>query len=115
MVYDYFNGAPHGNSLRRLAAVDRFAIDIILGPTPAARNSNTYTGIYNISSFDLSFSVKCSRDFYGKQCSIHCVEVPGVYLCDEMGTKVFFNESNDNATNCTLCEESFLKGKCTYL
>ena len=33
--------------------------------------------------------------------------------CVMMGTKVFFNESNDNATNCTLCEEGFWKGKYT--
>ena len=38
-------------------AVDRFLIDLTLGPVPAVIPRQTYHGIYNIAQFDLSFSV----------------------------------------------------------
>ena len=41
-------------------AVDRFLIDLTLGPVPAAIPRQTYHGIYNIAQFDLSFSVACT-------------------------------------------------------
>jgi len=108
VVYDFFSAAPQGHILRKLAAVDRFVIDIIMGPSPAHIYRKTYTGIYNISSWDLSFSVKCSRNFYGKDCNNHCVQVPDLYICNERGVKVFLNKLGDD--NPTIREEAKLKG-----
>ena len=105
MVYDFYAVAEN-RSLRRSAAVDRFLINIKLGPSPANLSRQTYTGVYNISLLDLSFSVRCTENFYGPDCNIFCVPVQGLYSCDKIGQKLCQNESCDPITECQMCKSS---------
>ena len=57
VVYDSY--APGGITVEPFA-IDRFLINLTLGPVPAAIPRQTYHGIYNIAQFDLSFSVACT-------------------------------------------------------
>ena len=57
VVYDSYR--PGGITVGHFA-VDRFLIDLTLGPGPALIPRQTYHGIYNIAQFDLSFSVACT-------------------------------------------------------
>ena len=76
VVYDYNANQPRGHF-----AVDRLLIDIDLGPAPAVLSRLTYTGIYNISSFDISFNVTCKENFYGPDCNIACDLVSSFCPC----------------------------------
>ncbi len=51
VLYDFYQVQ------RLLKVVDRLLININMGPSPASLSRRTYFGIYNISSFDLSFSL----------------------------------------------------------
>ena len=97
MIYDS-NAALGGRY-----AVDRFLININLGPPPDCRTRQTYYGIYNISSFDLSFSIIGSD---GPDCNASCIPVPGLYSCDNVGRKICKNVSCDPTTNCQVCSTS---------
>ena len=102
MIYDFYNPIPP-NPLRGQYAVDRFLININLGPPPACRTRQTYYGIYNISSFDLSFSITCSD---GPDCNESYNPVPDLYSCDNVGRKICKNVSCDPTTNCQVCSTS---------
>ena len=97
MIYDLYD------PLRHFAAIDRFLIDITLGVPYAQRKRQTYTGIYNISSFDLSFSVRCSENFYGPDCNTFCIQVPNLYSCDDFGIKICNDQLCHPTTNCRVC------------
>ena len=90
-------------------AVDRFLIDLTLGPVPAAIPRQTYHGIYNISQFDLSFSVACTDSNHsGPDC---CSEVGEVFTCDAMGNRGCTNPSCDLDTDCQECTPN-ISSKC---
>lgn len=111
MVYEAYR--PNNGPALGLFAVDRFLININLGPPPTNLTRQTYFGIYNISSFDLSFSVMC-RD--GSDCNISHVPVQDLYMCDNMGRKVSVNKSCQTvplATSSLPVRASLIRSKCT--
>ena len=98
VVYDSYR--PGGITLG-VFAVNRFLIDLTLGPVPAAIPRQTYHGIYNIAQFDLSFSVACTNSNHsGPDC---CSEVGEVFTCDAMGNRGCTNPSCDLDTDCQEC------------
>ena len=95
VVYDSYR--PGGITVGCFA-VDRFPIDLTLGPVPAAIPRQTYHGIYNIAQFDLSFRVACTDSNHsGPDC---CSEVGEVFICDAMGNRGCTNPSCDLDTDC---------------
>ena len=108
VVYDSYQ--PEGNLMGRFA-VDRFLIDLTLGPVPAVVPRQTYHGIYNISQFDLSFSVACTDSNHsGPDC---CSEVGEVFTCDAMGNRGCTNPSCDLDTDCQECTTTPTAGALT--
>ena len=92
-------------------AVDRFLIDLTLGPASAAIPRQTYHGIYNIAQFDLSFSVACTNSNHsGPDC---CSEVGEVFTCDAMGNRGCTNPSCDLDTDCQECTTTLTTGTMT--
>lgn len=49
--------------------IDRFAINITGNVT-----NQIYTGIFNLTSLELTITVKCAKYFYGKDCEKYCAE-----------------------------------------
>ena len=95
----------------RVFAVDRFLMDLTLGPVPTAIPRQTYHGIYNISQFDLSFSVACTDSNHsGPDC---CSEVGEVFTCDAMGNRGCTNPSCDLDTDCQECTTTPTAGTLT--
>ena len=92
-------------------SIDRFLIDLTLGPVPAAIPRQTYHGIYNIAQFDLSFRVACTDSNHsGPDC---CSEVGEVFTCDAMGNRGCTNTSCDLDTDCQECTTTPTAGKMT--
>ena len=54
--------------------VDRVLINMDLSISPHFTERRTYSGIHNISQFDLSFRISgdCSENYYGPQCNVFC-------------------------------------------
>ena len=110
VIYDLYDV---NGPLRRFAAIDRYLININLGIPPAQRKRQTYSGIYNISFFDISFSVKCSENFYGPDCNTMCIPVLQLYSCDDIGRKICKDESCDPTTNCRECSPPHVQSPST--
>ena len=86
MVYDFYRVMSYDEPLlRQHAAVDRFLINVNLGPPPANLSRRMYTGIHNLSLIDLSFSIRCSNNFCGADCNLSCIPNPCLHNCDDMG------------------------------
>ena len=101
-----------------LAIINRFPIDLELDPGTNFTERTTYTGIYNISGlgFDMSFRVQCAggqfgpnccdnENFYGPSCSVFCIPLERVYICDREGREVCLHDNREpsTATNCSIC------------
>ena len=100
VVYDFFR--PNGRD-GKLAAIDRFLIDLKLGPVPNSIPRQTYYGIYNIAQFDLSFNTSCectNSSYNGSQCDF---DIEEEYSCDTMGNMFCSNQFCDLATDCQEC------------
>ena len=54
-------------------------------------------------TFDLSFRVQCSENYYGPQCNVFCSEVDQQLSCDNEGNVVCVNQYRNPETNCTEC------------
>lgn len=103
VLFDFY-AVDSSTGLRKLAVIDRFLIDLILGPVPGIISRKTYHGMYNISQFDISFKIRCTnKNYYGPQCNIFCSEVAGLYTCDDVGNIVCTNASCYPATECKKC------------
>ena len=87
---------------REYVYVDRVPIDLQLNLSTNFTERRTYSGIYNISQFDMSFrlSGQCAENYYGPRCDIFCSEVEGVSTCDSDGSIVCVNPDNDPQNNC---------------
>ena len=51
------------------ALIDRFPIDLELRVGPTFTRRKPYTGIYNLTTLDLSFRVECSVHYSGSNCT----------------------------------------------
>ena len=97
-----------------LDIINRFPInqELELGSrlTPRA----TYTGIFNISRqiFDMSFRVKCSDNYYGRDCSIFCRPQERMNTCDSQEGIICIQNNRDPSTNCSNCLQAFLGENC---
>ena len=81
--------------------VDRFPIDLELSISSGPTARTTYSGIHNVSQFDLSFRIDCSENYHGPQCDAFCMEVPGQFTCDSDGHIVCTNSNLTSVSNCT--------------
>ena len=86
----------------RFVVVDRVPIDLQLNLSTEFTERRTYSGIHNISQFDMSFrlSGQCEENYYGPQCALFCSEVAGVSTCDSDGNIVCDNPEGDPQNNC---------------
>ena len=86
----------------RFVVVDRVPIDLQLNLSTNFTERRTYSGIHNISQFDMSFrlSGQCAENYYGPQCAIFCSEVAGVSTCDSDGNIVCVDPEADPQNNC---------------
>ena len=82
--------------------VDRVPIDLQLNLSTNFTERRTYSGIHNISQFDMSFrlSGQCAENYYGPQCAIFCSDVAGVSTCDSDGNIVCVDPEVDPQNNC---------------
>lgn len=62
----------------------------------------TFTGYHHISEMTMAFRVDCATNYYGPECTLHCEESPGVWLCDENG-KMCLRNGYDPVENCSQC------------
>ena len=78
--------------------MDRVPIDLQLNLSTEFTEKRTYSGIHDISQFDMSFrlSGQCAENYYGPQCAIFCSEVAGVSTCDSDGNAVCVDPDDDN-------------------
>ena len=90
--------------------VERFPIDLELSVSSGPIARTTYSGIHNVSQFDLSFRIdghaQCLENYHGPQCDVFCMEVPGQFTCDNDGNIVCVNSNLTPASNCTQCRVS---------
>ena len=54
-------------------------------------------------TFDLSFRVQCSENYYGPRCNVFCSEVAQQLSCDNEGNVVCVNQYRNPEINCTEC------------
>ena len=85
--------------------MDQFLIDLELNVSSDPIARTTYSGIHNVSQFDLSFGIdgQCSENYHGPQCDAFCMEVPGQFTCDSDGNIVCVNSNRSPESNCTQC------------
>ena len=85
-------------------AFDMFLINLTLNIGPTFTDRTTYHGIMGSDvTFDLSFRVQCSENYYGPQCNVFCSEVNQPLSCDNEGNVVCVNQYRNPETNCTEC------------
>ena len=81
-----------------------FLIDLTLNIGPTFIDRTTYHGIMgSTATFDLSFRVQCSKNYYGPQCNVFCSEVDQQLSCDNEGNVVCVNQYRNPEINCTEC------------
>ena len=81
-----------------------FLINLTLNIGPTFTDRTTYHGIMGSAvTFDLSFRVQCSENYYGHQCNVFCSEVDQQLSCDNEGNVVCVNQYRNPETNCTEC------------
>ena len=81
-----------------------FLIDLTLNIGPTFTDRTTYYGIMGSGvTFDLSFRVQCSKNYYGPQCNLFCSEVAQLLSCDKEGNVVCVNQYRSPKTNCSEC------------
>ena len=99
VVTYHFTANPTGSEH---VYVDRVPIDLQLNLSTEFTERRTYSGIHNISQFDMSFrlSGQCAENYYGPQCAIFCSEVTGVSTCDSEGNIVCVDPEGDPQNNC---------------
>lgn len=51
------------------ALIDRFPIDLELRVGPTFTSRTRYSGIYNLTTLDVSFRVECSVQYLGSNCT----------------------------------------------
>ena len=92
----------HVRNVTNFNIVDRVPIDLELSISSTFTERRTYSGIYNISQFDMSFrlSGQCAENYYGPWCNIFCSEVEGLSTCDSEGNIMCVNETRDPQNNC---------------
>ena len=102
VVYSFFPGTVVAR------VVDRFLIDLELNISSDPIARTTYSGIHNVSQFDLSFGIdgQCSENYHGPQCDVFCMEVPGQFTCNNDGTKMCVNGGFSPESDCTQCRVS---------
>ena len=73
--------------------------------TKGAVTSQTLTGTSGTVSLVLSYSLTCTQNYYGSNCSTYCVPSDnsmGHYTCDPSnGNKLCFPEYQNPENNCT--------------
>ena len=66
-----------------------------------------YFGNKSFGRIIVSYRVMCTKDFYGENCAIFCVERDddelGHYTCDSEGNRVCREGYRDPSNNCTEC------------
>jgi hypothetical protein len=67
--------------------------------------------------FHFAWQVTCADNFYGDDCSTHCVPMDGVgghYNCSLNGTKICLPKWKDPHLNCTNTDDKCLSNPCHY-
>ena len=101
----------------RFAVVDRVPIDLELGISSDFTERRTYSGMLNISQFDMSFrlSGQCAEGYTGPWCNVLCPEpeVEGQSTCDSEGNIVCVNPDTDPQNNCQPSNYNSFSGQCS--
>ena len=90
------------NISEMMAIIDRFPIDLELDLGANFTQRASYFGVYNVSQLDMSFKVKCSKNYYGPDCTKLCEPVE-MYSCDSDGDRICSSANYDISTDCTTC------------
>ena len=85
------------------SAIDRFPINLLLDVSSSFTQRRTYNGDYGIATFDLSFKLDCSENYYGVNCDVFCAGVEGVSTCDSEGNVVCVDSNCSPESNCVQC------------
>ena len=84
-----------------------FIPQVTLTPSAPIDPPQNYTGIFNIATAEVSFSVECTFDFYGPACDVSCPlgrnDSLGRYRCDNNGSRVCLDGYENMESNCTTC------------
>lgn len=83
--------------------IDYFVLDFTLASGDVPVNQTLYGELFGSHvTFTVSLSLRCTADFYGPDCSIHCRPASqiGHYTClRKEGLPCYHNQS----TNCSIC------------
>ena len=97
-------------------------VKVQLPGTPGAVPSQTVTGTYGIVSLTLSYSLTCTQNYYGPNCSTYCVPSDnsmGHYNCNtSTGSKICLPGYQKPETDCTEGDTQSMHAsneKCMYL
>ena len=98
--------APHEPVIGEL--IDSIFIEQLpLSPLHPPLPPLNYTGRFRIATAEMSFSVACTYQFFGRACDIVCPlgrnDSLGRYRCDSNGTLVCLEGYEDISRNCTTC------------
>ena len=76
-----------------VAIIDRFPIDLVLEPSLNFTARKRFSGIYNLTTFDISFRMECSENYFGLDCTQNYSDMDAVNRSNGTG-------SDDVAINC---------------
>ncbi len=87
--------------------IDRvFILALPLSPFEPLTNALMYLGNFGHVNLELSFRVSCVENYYGSDCTIHCVLVndsSGHYSCLQDGRIECISGYQNVQSNCTEC------------
>ena len=80
------------NDLGNNGLVDRVIVDRDLGVSNSFTSVQNILGIYNKVTLQLSFRLTCNDNYYGSNCTKHCVpsnsNTAGYFVCSTNGDRV---------------------------
>lgn len=87
--------------------IDDIFIELNLTANNGFSPSQNYTGDFSVATVELSFQVCCAPDYYGLDCSTHCLardDAEGHYTCNrDTGTFICNDGYMNETSDCTEC------------
>lgn len=83
--------------------IDRNAFNLDLSPSSQWSNELEANGYYNRAQFKIRVRLYCQANYYGSDCSVHCVPQDnnsGHYTCGSNGEKICNTGYTNSAGNC---------------
>ena len=92
--YDFLSSNEH---------VDDIYATITLTPSSSFTLRRAYTGMHRNSRIELSFQLQCTNNFYGSNCTTHCVarnDNGGHYSCGSNGEMICLSGWSGSSSGC---------------